>query len=720
MLESRELAECVRQRQWERVQQEICVYEAKQLNSVRPCGSALLCLMAAECPFELIQLALTKGADPNIKENSNASQRTPLWFAAQRGREDVVDLLINHGAICRKVSGIFSFRDGIPSELEVEIEKDYHHWRFQQLAKLSPTDELDDCWALGEKFSPLYWAVRRGSTRMVKSLVQRAKGNVNEQGVNKHSLLWVAALAGHPEMIRLLLELGFDKHRNKDTIEALFVASNVETLKVLIEEVNIAHPQETLMWIPTVCLHHIDMYQRRDLLETRSPTEIQNDIRDIFEYQLNSDIIRTSLTHENPSEADDYIQVHNAYWFSFIQNIEEVDYMEKFIALAGVNVNYADKIGDTAVRSACTSANFEKLTKLHFLGAKFDAVISHDGSTDYLGTLNHANLIHACLHNQSDKFDKRKKCVKYLMEHGCHPLWRASTGMTGLYLAAVMELNDLVVDILEFLRKENLYFDLTHLEEGIDPPVEVKLFDVDDETREEFVHLPLMCIFSGTANWKATELLLSIGANVKEYGPRDESTDYFAANTSFLTALHYAFAQTLFIHPHAYRNPIEQQPCPIAFENVLKTVTLLLDHNADPFAEDSKRNTPLHRLGSDILQPSQRSITNNLPHGVLVNKLIDVVGPEILNKQNANGDTPLSFALRRTSLFAALALVPDELDETTTLLCTNRSKLTITDENSLRACICNMSEAYKATLVSIGVLNKHFIGKKRAPYRNGE
>jgi ankyrin repeat protein len=42
-----------------------------------------------------VELLISKGADVNVKDNNGL---TPLWWAKDRGSEEIVDLLRKHGA----------------------------------------------------------------------------------------------------------------------------------------------------------------------------------------------------------------------------------------------------------------------------------------------------------------------------------------------------------------------------------------------------------------------------------------------------------------------------------------------------------------------------------------------------------------------------------------------------------------------------------------------
>jgi hypothetical protein len=194
--------------------------------------------------------------------------------------------------------------------------------------------------------------------------------------------------------------------------------------------------------------------------------------------------------------------------------------------------------------------------------------------------------------------------------------------------------------------------------------------------------------------------------------------------TDNLTPLHFAVAQTLTVplsrSYSAQLDPIDSH----AFENVLKTVYLLLENKADPSVCDSAGNTLLHVLGSDLLQENDGKDSQKLPHGVLVNKFIELVGPKILSQLNRQNETPLLAACKKGQIFSVLSLLPDELEQNTVDLCkqavskfsTRRrsSKSNESNEKTIRSSINKMSETYKATLASIGLINEHYVANKRA------
>jgi hypothetical protein len=129
----------------------------------------------------------------------------------------------------------------------------------------------------------------------------------------------------------------------------------------------------------------------------------------------------------------------------------------------------------------------------------------------------------------------------------------------------------------------------------------------------------------------------------------------------------------------------------------------------------------LHVLGSDLLQENYDQESQKLPHGVLVNKFIKLVGPEILSQLNRQNETPLLAACRKRRIFSVLSLLSDELEQNTVDLCkeavpkfSTRKRTSETNEKTIRSSINNMSETYKATLASIGLINEHYVGNKRA------
>jgi ankyrin repeat protein len=182
---------------------------------------------------EFGNVAMTKtllehGASPAKKDKHG---RTPLWWAARRGRTKVVKLLLDTGE---------SDPDSMDSDGRTPLSQasENGHEAIIQLLITSSLVSLDSkdstdrtplSWAAGNGMSgavgllvdmgnvgidlrdetgrtPLSWAARNGHRETVSVLLKTGKADLHSEDYNGRSLLSLAAGAGHENVVRLLLE----------------------------------------------------------------------------------------------------------------------------------------------------------------------------------------------------------------------------------------------------------------------------------------------------------------------------------------------------------------------------------------------------------------------------------------------------------------------------------------------------------------------------------
>lgn len=141
----------------------------------------------------IAKLLIDAGADVNTTENSGA---TPLSYAPFRDFNDIIDLLLDNGAIVQ-----------IDTDLWFEVFHRACAMGHRRLATLMITNGLD----VGKKNEdgrvPLHSAAEGGALELVDFLIE--KGNsVDSRDYCGNTALHLAAQAGHGEIVSRLIELG--------------------------------------------------------------------------------------------------------------------------------------------------------------------------------------------------------------------------------------------------------------------------------------------------------------------------------------------------------------------------------------------------------------------------------------------------------------------------------------------------------------------------------
>ena len=504
-------------------------------------GNGVAGMLAAAAPLEVVKLMLSKGVDPNEREADQFQQksgcgmsrasRTPLWMAAQRGRNEVVRLLIEYGARCERVRspGTFSskFMFGkVKDRLEKLWKYDFPAARAEYLRHLGPGDEIDESQALGEEYSPLYWAVARGDMPMFKDLLNGG-GDVNEKGRLGESLMYVAASHGRVDMMRELHKLGCkhgtpqgDGHSisplaDERRYNPVLHAANLETLNVLVEELH--YPVPETMWVPVVSTRDADMHKRWDILDERTTTQMEQD----------RDLLFTEMLRRIPTLPKNVTRV--------VLEAPGENALRVLID-RGFDVNKRKKNNMSALFHACRNANVQLVRGLLAAGASVRLAIPEweYESSDYVAS--GGTLLHASMHgNWSCPNEDREECARLVFEAGCDPLWKDSCGVTGLALALNEGFGTLAMSMLQEV-SARMEVDLEKLEEGEFAPEDCfpDGFRAEEELEveeEDEGCPPLLHLFAQNRIAKAVEILVNLGADPSMAETR---------SSCGLTPLHYA------------------------------------------------------------------------------------------------------------------------------------------------------------------------------------
>jgi len=151
--------------------------------------------------MEQIHWLLDQAVDDGILEWSNQSGETPIFFAVAMGLPDIVELLINAGADVNAVSDLGM----TPIELAGYSPEMYDIL----LAAGARTASGDIPTVPDTEFPPIMMAVCGSQVHEVQRLVDQGE-DVNWQGDNGMSVLFIAAAIGDPVMVQLLVDCGAD------------------------------------------------------------------------------------------------------------------------------------------------------------------------------------------------------------------------------------------------------------------------------------------------------------------------------------------------------------------------------------------------------------------------------------------------------------------------------------------------------------------------------
>jgi ankyrin repeat protein len=168
-------------------------------------------LWAAEKGHEAVVKLLLETGEVDVDSKDTAAGRTPLSWAAREGHEAVVKLLLETGKIDVDSKDTYSGR----TPLSWAAGKG-HEAVVKLLLETGKVDvDLKDT-AAGQ--TPLSWAAEKGHEAVVKLLLETGKIDVDSKDTyyDRTPLSW-AARKGHEAVVKLLLETGKIDVDSKDT-----------------------------------------------------------------------------------------------------------------------------------------------------------------------------------------------------------------------------------------------------------------------------------------------------------------------------------------------------------------------------------------------------------------------------------------------------------------------------------------------------------------------
>jgi ankyrin repeat protein len=126
--------------------------------------------------------------------------RTPLLYAAEKGNQGIVRLLVETGKVDIDVKN----KDGVTPLLWAA--KNGHDAVVKQLLETGKVDvDIKDS---GYRQTPLWYAARNGHNAVVKLLLETGKVDVDIKDENRRTPLWWAVWRGHNAVVKLLVEMG--------------------------------------------------------------------------------------------------------------------------------------------------------------------------------------------------------------------------------------------------------------------------------------------------------------------------------------------------------------------------------------------------------------------------------------------------------------------------------------------------------------------------------
>lgn len=164
-----------------------------ETNSKDLCGRTPLSLAAERGHRKVIELLLSKDAEPDFKDNNG---RTPLAWAAQNGRQEVVELLLSKGAEP-------DFKD-INGRTPLLWTAQYGRQKVVELllSEGAKPDSKDN-----RGWTPLLWAARFGWQDVVELLLSKG-AELDSKDDRGRTPLSMAVERGHKKVIELLLSEG--------------------------------------------------------------------------------------------------------------------------------------------------------------------------------------------------------------------------------------------------------------------------------------------------------------------------------------------------------------------------------------------------------------------------------------------------------------------------------------------------------------------------------
>ena len=153
----------------------------------------------------IVKMLLEKGADAKRVDSKN---RTLLHFAARKGYQEIVQLLIQYGCNVR-TRDLWGFTAAKMARLAGHFELCQKiKWSYVQKEIEEPL--LNTCYLSKSGYRRIHWAIKRGFSYIVEKLIEQGEDK-DAKARYGETPLHLAAERGHTEIVKLLLHAGANK-----------------------------------------------------------------------------------------------------------------------------------------------------------------------------------------------------------------------------------------------------------------------------------------------------------------------------------------------------------------------------------------------------------------------------------------------------------------------------------------------------------------------------
>ena len=262
-----------------------------EINLVDNMGDTPLIAAAYKGHLQIVELLMKKGADIHIANNE---QNTAFITAVYKEHPKVVKLLLDAGA------------------------------------NVNETDNMG--------MTPLILAGNNGNTKIFKTLMAVPEININHADENGDTALIRAAFKGHSEIVKILLSKEVDVNKvDKNSYTALIAAVEKDHIKIV----------ELLLKVPEININHVDIDEESALMNASrigNTKIIKTLLAKGADVNLMNDERDTALM----------LALHN-------KNIEVAILL---LAVPGIDVNHRDEDGRTALMLASMNSHTEVVKAL--------------------------------------------------------------------------------------------------------------------------------------------------------------------------------------------------------------------------------------------------------------------------------------------------------------------------------------------------------------------